>query len=154
MSIQTYLIDTNVIVGLEDHRTVQPAFAALLSVAAKHKVEIVVHEAARDDIHRDRDISRRTISLSKLEKFQVLKKVRGLERSELERKFGTLSRPNDVVDATLLDSVERGTADFLISERGQCRSQRAVPWHTFCEYRQLVSFKGQRSMLPGLDYTS
>ena len=116
MNTQTYLIDTNVIIGLEDHHTVQPAFAALLSIAAKHKVDIMVHEAARDDIQRDRDITRRSISLSKLEKFQLLRKVRGLELEELERKFGRLGRPNDVVDATLLDSIERGAADFLITE--------------------------------------
>lgn len=127
MSTQTYLIDTNVIIGLEDHRTVQPAFAALLSIAAKHKVDIMVHEAARDDIQRDRDIARRDISLSKLEKFQLLRKVRGLEREELERKFGHLGRPNDVVDATLLDSVERGVADFLITEdRGLHERARRV----------------------------
>jgi hypothetical protein len=116
MSTQTYLIDTNVIIGLEDHHTVQPAFAALLSIAAKHKVDILVHEAARDDIQRDKNATRRNISLSKLEKFQLLRKVRGLESAELERKFGPLGRPNDVVDATLLDSVERGAADFLVTE--------------------------------------
>jgi len=75
MSTQTYLIDTNVIIGLEDHHTVQPAFAALLSIAARHKVDIMVHEAARDDIQRDKDFARRGISLSKLEKFQLLRKV-------------------------------------------------------------------------------
>jgi predicted nucleic acid-binding protein len=129
MSIQTYLIDTNVIIGLEDHRTVQPAFAALMSIAAKHKVDILVHEAARDDVQRDKDAARRNISLSKLEKFQTLRKVRGLERPELERKFGSLSRPNDVVDATLLDSIERGAADFLVTEdrRLHERARRASP---------------------------
>ncbi len=116
MNTPTYLIDTNVIIGLEDHRTVRPAFAALLSTAAKHKVDVLVHEAARDDIQRDRDIARRSISLSKLEKFQVLKKVRGLQVAELQKRFGQLPRPNDVVDATLLDSIERGAADFLVTE--------------------------------------
>jgi ribosomal protein S18 acetylase RimI-like enzyme len=116
MSTQTYLIDTNVIIGLEDNHTVKPAFASLLSVAAKHKVDVLVHEAARDDISRDKDALRRSISLSKLDKFQSLRKVRGLERSELERRFGPLSRPNDIVDATLLDSIDRGAADFLVTE--------------------------------------
>lgn len=129
MSTQTYLIDTNVIIGLEDHHTVQPAFAALLNIAAKHKVDIMVHEAARDDIQRDKDIARRNISLSKLEKFQLLRKVRGLAQAELELKFGPLGRPNDLVDATLLDSIERGAADFLITEdRGlHERARRASP---------------------------
>lgn len=116
MSTQAYLIDTNVIIGLEDHHQVQPAFAALLNLAAKHKVDVLVHEAARDDIQRDKDVSRRNISLSKLGKFQGLQKVRGLEAADLERRFGTLSRPNDIVDATLLDAVERGAADFLVTE--------------------------------------
>src|SRR2546430_816222 len=96
MSIQTYLIDTNVIIGLEDHHTVQPAFAALLSIASKHKVGVLGHEASRDDIQRDRNTDRRKISLSKLEKFQLLKKVRGLEVAELERKYGPFPRPNDI----------------------------------------------------------
>jgi rRNA-processing protein FCF1 len=113
---QTYLIDTNVIIGLEDNRTVQPAFAALLSVGAKHKVDVMVHEAARDDIQRDQDAQRRAISLSKLDKFQVLKKVRGLTKAELEARFGSLKRPNDVVDATLLDALDRHAADFLVTE--------------------------------------
>ncbi|HEX4407546.1 MAG TPA: GNAT family N-acetyltransferase [Xanthobacteraceae bacterium] len=129
MSTPTYLIDTNVIVGLEDHHTVQPVFAALHSIAAKHKVDVMVHEVARDDIQRDKDAARRAISLSKLEKFQLLRKVRGLERAELERKFGSLGRPNDVVDATLLDALERGAADFLVTEdRGlHERARRASP---------------------------
>jgi len=127
MSTQTYLIDTNVIIGLEDHHTVQPAFVAVLSIAAKHKVDVMVHEAARDDIQRDKDTARRNISLSKLEKFQLLRKVRGLEQAELERKFGHLGRPNDVVDATLLDSIERGVADFLVTEdRGLHERARRV----------------------------
>ena len=129
MSTQTYLIDTNVIIGLEDNRMVQPAFAALLSTAAKHKVDVIVHEAAREDIGRDKDTERRKISLSKLAKFQVLKKVRGLDQSDLERKFGPLVRVNDVVDATLLDSIERGAADFLVTEdrRLHERARRVSP---------------------------
>jgi predicted nucleic acid-binding protein len=127
MSTRTYLIDTNVIIGLEDNHAVQPAFAQLLSKASKHKVDVMVHEAARDDIQRDRNVTRRNISLSKLEKFQLLRKVRGLEQSELERKFGHLARPNDVVDATLLDCIERGAADFLVTEdRGLHERARRV----------------------------
>ncbi len=127
MSTQTYLIDTNVIIGLEDHKTVQPAFAALLSVAARNKVDIMVHEAARDDLQRDQDAKRKAISLSKLEKFQVLKKVRGLTQAELEQKFGALKKPNDVVDATLLDALDRSAADFLVTEdRGLHERARRV----------------------------
>jgi predicted nucleic acid-binding protein len=116
MSTQAYLIDTNVIIGLEDNHTVQPAFAALISIASKHKVDVFVHEAARDDILRDRNTKRQQISLSKLEKFQILAKVRGLGQDELEREFGALPRANDVVDATILHAVQIGAADFLVTQ--------------------------------------
>lgn len=116
MSTQNYLIDTNVIIQLEDNRTVKPAFSALVSLAAKHKVDVLVHDVSRDDINRDRDVERRRISLSKLDKFQPLARVRGLTSLELEAEFGALPRPNDVVDATLLHALRIGAADFLVSE--------------------------------------
>ena len=116
MSTQTYLIDTNVIIGLEDNHTVQPAFAALHSVAARHGIGIFVHEAARDDIARDRDEARRRISLSKLDKFQTLSKVRGLTEATLAAEFGPVRNPNDLVDATLLHALEIGAADFLVTQ--------------------------------------
>ena len=117
MTSQTYLIDTNVIIGLEDNHTVDPAFATLQRLAARHDATIYVHEAAQDDINQDRNSVRRGVSLSKLKKFQTLSKVRGLTESQLESQFGPLSkRPNDVVDATLLHALDIGAADFLVTE--------------------------------------
>ena len=116
MNTQTYLIDTNVIVGLEDNHSVRPAFAALTSLASKHNVGICVHEAAQDDIARDKDTARRDISLSKLAKFQLIEKRRGLTVAALESEFGVLAKPNDVVDATLLHALLIGVADFVVTE--------------------------------------
>ncbi len=116
MSTQTYLIDTNVVILLEDNRAVEPAFSAFTSLAAKHKVDVFVHEAARDDIGRDGNSERRRISLSKLSKFQLLTKVRGLTPADLESEFGPLPKHNDVVDATLLHALRIGAADFLVTQ--------------------------------------
>ena len=111
MSTQTYLIDTNVIIGLEDHHTVQPAFAALLSIAAKHKVDVMVHEAARDDIQRDKDVVRRNISLSKLEKFQLLRKFAGSSRRSLNANSVALRARTMWSMQPCSNSIERGAAD-------------------------------------------
>lgn len=116
MSTQTYLIDTNVIIHLEDNKTVEPAFSALTSLAAKHKVDIFVHEAARDDVSRDKNHERRAISFSKLSKFQTLSKVRGLGIADLSELFGPLPKHNDVVDATLLHALYIGAVDFLVTQ--------------------------------------
>lgn len=116
MSAPKYLIDTNVFIGLEDHAEVAPDSASLQRLAARHGVGIYVHAAALDDIKRDSDLARRRVSLSKIEKFQVIDKVIGLDRAALEAKYGPLRRPNDVVDATLINALEIGVADFLVTE--------------------------------------
>jgi len=116
MSPQSYLIDTNILIGLEDNHSVDPAYAEFSNLAAKHKVDVFVHEAARDDIARDKNVDRRKISLSKIEKFQSLEKVKGLTQIELEGEFGSIKKPNDLVDATMLHAVRIGACDFLVTQ--------------------------------------
>lgn len=116
MSTTSYLIDTNVVIGLEDNHTVKPAYAEFLRLSAKHKVDVFVHDAAIDDIQPDTDAERRAISLSKIEKFQRLEKVHGLTEQDLDRDFGPLRKRNDVVDATLLHAVHIGAVDFFVTE--------------------------------------
>ena len=116
MSAPKYLIDTNVFIGLEDTREVTPEFASFLQLASKHGVSVCIHEAARDDIARDKNASRKAVSISKLAKFPTIGKVRKLTADELATEFGPMRKPNDVVDATLLHALRIGVADFLLTE--------------------------------------
>lgn len=116
MSQQSYLIDTNILIGLEDYHTVEAAYAKFSSLAAAHKVDIFVHEAAKDDIARDKNVERRQISLSKIAKYRVLHKRRALSVADLDQAFGPLKKPNDVVDATLLHALVTNAADFLVTQ--------------------------------------
>ncbi len=116
MSQQSYLIDTNILIGLEDNHTVEVAYSRFHALASTHKVDIYVHEAAKDDFARDNEVKRRVISLSKFNKYRLLKKQRGLARADLEANFGSLKKANDVVDATLLHTLEKGAADFLVTQ--------------------------------------
>lgn len=116
ISPQSYLIDTNILIGLEDNFTVDPSYSKFLSLAATHKVNVFVHEAALDDIACDKDIVRRNISLSKIEKYRRLEKRKGLTKKKLEEEFSTLKKSNDVVDATLLHALMTDAADFLVTQ--------------------------------------
>lgn len=116
MSAPSYLIDTNVFIGLEDHAEVAPVSASLLQLAARHSVKIFVHEAAVDDIKRDKNQDRQRVSLSKINKFPLIKKTAGVDQATLEAKFGRIVRPNDLVDATLLHALDIGVADFLVTQ--------------------------------------
>lgn len=116
MSAPRFLIDTNVFIGLEDHAEVAPHFASLQQLAGRHGVEIFVHEGAIDDIRRDKDEARRRVSLSKIKKFPVIRKMAGIDQTVLEAKYGRIRRPNDLVDATLIHALDIGVADFLVTE--------------------------------------
>lgn len=116
MSQQAYLIDTNILIGLEDNHTVEAAYSRFYALALTHKADIYVHEAAKDDIARDNQVGRRQISLSKIAKYRLLKKQHGLSRADLDAAYGPLNKPNDVVDATLLHALELGAADFLVTQ--------------------------------------
>lgn len=116
MSQQSYLIDTNILIGLEDHHQVESAYARFLNLASAHKVDVFVHEVAAEDIKRDANAERRSISLSKIKKYRVIKGRRGLTEAELAADYGPLRKPNDVVDVTLLNALESGAADFLVTQ--------------------------------------
>ncbi len=112
----TLLIDTNIFIGLEDPKKVDPALAALVRRCAEHSVKIFVHEDAVLDIARDKDIARREISLSKIDKFPQLCGVYRPTRADLEVKFGAIKKPNDEVDIALLQAVDCNAVDFLVTE--------------------------------------
>ncbi|MCY4206460.1 MAG: hypothetical protein OXD29_00715 [Roseovarius sp.] len=116
MGTPSYLIDTNIIIGLEDNHTVKPAYAKFSQLAAKYKVDVLVHEAARNDIKRD--------------KFQILEKVKGVTKEDLRQTFGEVLKPNDEVDATLLHALSINAAGFLVTgDQGlHQRAQKHAPY--------------------------
>jgi GNAT superfamily N-acetyltransferase len=116
MSEFKLLIDTNVFIGLEDPKRVDPASAEIVRKCGEHAVGIFVHEAALLDIARDKDQARREISLSKVRKFQELKGLKLPEKAVLEASFGPIRKPNDEVDVALLHALEVNVVDLLVTE--------------------------------------
>ncbi len=123
------LIDTNVVIGLEDWKELEPAFARLLTLCSRHGHRLYVHEAALDDLARDSDLARRRITLSKLEKFERLSGVISPPESELVVAFGRIANDNDRVDVSLLQALKVGAVDFLVTEdQGiHARARRVAP---------------------------
>jgi ribosomal protein S18 acetylase RimI-like enzyme len=110
------LIDTNIIIGLEDAGIVQKRFSDLIRGCQENHVEVFVHEASIEDINRDANLVRREATLSRIQKFVKLKGVATPSPDELASTYGPNKKPNDLVDAKLLHAVKSDVVDFLISE--------------------------------------
>jgi GNAT superfamily N-acetyltransferase/rRNA-processing protein FCF1 len=111
------LIDTNILIGLEDNREIDAAFSSLLQKCQSNSVQIWVHEASRKDIERDKNDPRKAIILSKIGKFPELTGIPIPDQATLEATYGQITRPNDHVDVILLHTLhEVGAVDFLVTQ--------------------------------------
>jgi transposase len=77
------LIDTNVVIGLEDAQPVQASLAELVRLSGEHGIGLFVDGANYDDVARDKDETRRAVTLSK--RFVALKSEQQLDMQTLHR---------------------------------------------------------------------
>lgn len=111
------LIDTNILIELEDHREITEQFSALYQKCQSNNVQVFVHEASKQDIARDKDAKRRQIILSKIDKFPLLDGIELPDKTDLETTYGQIKSPNDLVDITLLYALHEADAvDFLLTQ--------------------------------------
>lgn len=117
MSAEKILIDTNIIIGLEDNKEIDAAFSALQKKCQENDVQIYIHEASRHDLERDKDDPRKRVILSKLDKFLELRGIPMPAQSALNPLYGKIIKPNDFVDVTLLYALhDVGAVDFLVTQ--------------------------------------
>jgi len=116
MSVFKFLIDTNIVIGLEDNRPVDVGLTELVRRCSANAIRLFVDAAVDDDIRRDTDLARRAITLSKLDKFERLKGIVYPDDAELARRYGPINSVNDRSDSRLLFCLERKAADFLLTQ--------------------------------------
>jgi len=117
MSEPKLLIDTNILIGLEDNKEIDTRLSSLFQKCQSHNVQVFIHEASRTDIERDKNNPRKAIILSKIAKFPELKDIPIPDKSSLESIYGEIKKPNDYVDVVLLHTLhEVGAIDFLVTQ--------------------------------------
>ncbi|HEY1976003.1 MAG TPA: GNAT family N-acetyltransferase [Candidatus Baltobacteraceae bacterium] len=113
---RSFLIDTNVIIQLEDDKPVQAKFSEMVRRAQESGVTLYVHEASEEDIRRDKDAARRDVTLSKIAKFPRISNVPMPPELVLESRFGKAANDHDRVDVQMLNALDRKVVDFLVTE--------------------------------------
>jgi ribosomal protein S18 acetylase RimI-like enzyme len=116
MTGSKFLLDANIFIRMEDPTVVHPSVAALAQKAHLHRVGLYLDEACIEDIRRDPKLERRAATLSKLSKFPVLNQVAHRDTGDQISRFGNISSDNDRCDVLMLDTLDLGIVDFLITE--------------------------------------
>jgi GNAT superfamily N-acetyltransferase len=121
------LVDTNVVIALEDPQPVEASLAELFRLCNEYSVGLFVDGANYDDVGRDRDDHRRQVTLSKLDKFQKLRGIPMPDDAALVSRFGAIRSENDRSDVRLLATLDSKAVDFLVSAdiRLHKRAERA-----------------------------
>ncbi|MCX9025001.1 MAG: hypothetical protein OIN85_02760 [Candidatus Methanoperedens sp.] len=89
----------------------------MLLILNRLRVEILVHPKSFEEIKRDLNEDRKKIVLSKLNTYTLLESPPDQSKdNDFLNVVGYASKPNDHIDNTILYSIYRDAADFLITE--------------------------------------
>ena len=111
-----FLLDTNIVLGIEDNRPIDGTFSLLARKCSEYGIKLFIDSAVIDDVTRDKDEARRKITLSKLQKFEILRPVSQSTIEKISAETGPALRPNDENDIRILAAVSANAVDFLVTE--------------------------------------
>ncbi|PHR43321.1 MAG: hypothetical protein COA32_16475 [Fluviicola sp.] len=111
------LIDTNILINLEDHRIIGKEFSHFYKTAIENQCDVLYHKACLEDINRDKDLERKQIISSKLEKYTPIKNP-GKMKKEFSELVGEKSE-NDRIDNIQLFQLYKGYVElFITNDKG------------------------------------
>jgi predicted nucleic acid-binding protein/ribosomal protein S18 acetylase RimI-like enzyme len=108
------LIDTNILIHLEDNKVINKSFAKFYQLAISNKCDLYYHPACLKDLKRDKDVERQSITLSKLDKY-VLMPDPAVPTEEFHQKCG-VKKANDEIDNVQLYQIVKNYIDYFITE--------------------------------------
>lgn len=111
----TILIDTNILIQLEDNRVIDKKFACFYQLAVSNNCRVIYHpEAIPNDISRDTNQERKDIIKSKLQKYEILANFAKMP-DEFNNQLGA-NRINDKIDNIQLFQLYKRYVDYFVTE--------------------------------------
>lgn len=109
------LIDTNILIQLEDNKIIEKDFSTFYSLAISNRCKILYHPTAiAKDIERDKDTERKNVILSKLEKYEKLENYAQPSYEFLENIKD--NKINDKIDNRQLFQLFKGYVDCFVTQ--------------------------------------
>lgn len=121
------LIDTNIIIPLEDSSLeLKEKFAELCRLTSGTD-QLLIHPSSYEDINQDKDEIRRNNMLARLSKYILLKDLPHLSENDELNLFGKPRKRNDEADNLILYSLYKQCAHWLITEdAGLIKKSRVI----------------------------
>ena len=111
----TALLDTNVIMDMEDTGHPLPDIAADVLRRSHGVVEFFIHDLQLEDIGHDENEKRRDLLLSRIEQFNRIENPPEPTVAKFNERNWKCSSRNDFIDNALLLCVERHAVSFLVT---------------------------------------
>jgi predicted GNAT family N-acyltransferase len=108
------LIDTNILIHLEDYRIIEEEFSQFYHLAIVNDCQVLYHKACIRDVERDKNETRREIIQSKLRKYQHLEHP-ATPSQEFISVVGQ-RKENDEIDNLQLFQLYKGYIDLFVTE--------------------------------------
>jgi predicted nucleic acid-binding protein len=108
------LIDTNILIHLEDNKVISEPFAKFYQLAISNKCDLYYHPACLRDIKKDKQEERQKITLSKLNKYVQMPDP-AVPSTEFTALVGQ-NKENDEIDNSQLFQVFKEYVDFFVTE--------------------------------------
>lgn len=111
------LIDTNILIHLEDNKVVDNAFYRFYQLAIINKCEILYHPDCLKDLAKDTDENRKQIIKSKLAKYSPMNSAAPLDEM-FSKEIGE-RKSNDRIDNAQLYQLQKGYVElFVTNDKG------------------------------------
>jgi len=110
------LIDTNIFIHLEDNKIMNDSYAKFIRLCSTYNHHILIHPYSIQDLQRDKNESRKKISLSKINKYQYLESPPIPNELELKELGLTSVKDNDIIDNIILFALIKESVGILITE--------------------------------------
>lgn len=109
------LIDTNILIQLEDNRIIEKDFSKFYKLAISNGCKVLYHpDAIPQDIKRDKDTERKNVILSKLEKYERLENF-AIPSPEFVKKIKD-EKINDKIDNRQLYQLYKEYVDLFVTQ--------------------------------------
>ncbi len=109
------VLDTNILIHIEDPKILSQNLQDLLRIFREHGHQIFIHPASLMDINNDPDGQRKKVILSKLKGYPIIESP-PKPTDDFLSVVGVPSNSNEKIDNEILFAIQKNAADFLITE--------------------------------------